>query len=185
MYKISLLAIQFLQRQLAVLGHKRHNQPVLLAPQSKAVFSRQSHYHRGIITITTAHGTKICYATNDKTLMPQVIIVSNRLPISVKKEDGKLSFFPSVGGLATGLSSYVDDRRNRWIGWPGIASDELTDEDKQEIVRELSTHNYTPVFLSHRQIDNYYNGYSNSVLWPLFHNLRRKQINNPSRTKWE
>lgn len=106
--------------------------------------------------------------------MSNVIIVSNRLPISVKKEDGKLAFYPSLGGLATGLSSYADNPKNRWIGWPGIASDELTAGDKQEIVNELSQRNCTPVFLSQRQIDDFYNGYSNTLLWPLFHNLKRK-----------
>ena len=108
--------------------------------------------------------------------MPQVIIVSNRLPISVKKEDGKLQFYPSVGGLATGLSSYVNKRQNQWIGWPGIASDELTDQERQDVAHELAKHNCTPVFLSKKQIDDFYNGYSNQVLWPLFHNLRRGEV---------
>jgi trehalose 6-phosphate synthase/phosphatase len=106
-----------------------------------------------------------------KLYMSQVIIVSNRLPVSVKKEDGELQFFPSVGGLATGLSSYANNRNNVWIGWPGIASDELTEADKDEIVTELAKHNCSPVFLTKKQIDDFYNGYSNAVLWPLFHNL--------------
>jgi trehalose 6-phosphate synthase/phosphatase len=109
--------------------------------------------------------------------MSQVIIVSNRLPISVKKEDGQLTFSPTIGGLATGLSSYVNDRNNIWIGWPGIPSDDLTDADKQAVTEELSKHNYHPVFLSNRQIEDFYNGYSNSVLWPLFHNL-------PGKSRW-
>jgi trehalose 6-phosphate synthase/phosphatase len=103
--------------------------------------------------------------------MAQVIIVSNRLPVSVKKENGKLVFHPSVGGLATGLSSYVKDRNNLWIGWPGISSDELTDRDKKVIVTELKKHNCSPVFLTRREVDHFYNGYSNAMLWPLFHNL--------------
>jgi trehalose 6-phosphate synthase/phosphatase len=116
--------------------------------------------------------------------MSQVIIVSNRLPVSVKKENGKLEFYPSVGGLATGLSSYANDRRNTWIGWSGIASDELTDADKQAIVAELAQHNCNPVFLSQRQIDDFYNGYSNRVLWPLFHNMGRQPRENDTRRRW-
>jgi trehalose 6-phosphate synthase/phosphatase len=108
--------------------------------------------------------------------MPQVIIVSNRLPISVKKEDGELKFSPSLGGLATGLSSYVNRRKNRWIGWPGIASDELSGNDEDIIVAELAKHNCTPVFLNQKQIDDFYNGYSNQVLWPLFHSLRHGEL---------
>src|SRR5579884_211378 len=104
--------------------------------------------------------------------MAQVIIVSNRLPISVKKENGQLKYVPSLGGLATGLSSYVAQRRgSRWIGWPGIASEELTDQDKHRIVSRLNKQGYVPVFLSRRQIDYFYNGYANSVLWLQFHGL--------------
>jgi trehalose 6-phosphate synthase/phosphatase len=116
--------------------------------------------------------------------MSQVLIVSNRLPISVKKEDGKLEFYPSLGGLATGLSSYANNKKNRWIGWPGIASDELTKADQHEIVKELAKHNYTPVFLTQKQIDDFYNGYSNTVLWPLFHNLKSWGASSQECTRW-
>lgn len=115
--------------------------------------------------------------------MPQVIIVSNRLPVSVKKVDGKLSFSPSVGGL-TGIASYAEDKKRTWIGWPGIASDDLTDEDKQEIVKELAKHKCRPVWLSKRQIDDFYSGYSNSVLWQTFHAIDRTRKPNPSRKRW-
>jgi trehalose 6-phosphate synthase/phosphatase len=117
--------------------------------------------------------------------MPQVIIVSNRLPVSVKKTDGQLSFYPSLGGLATGLASYVTDSNNNWIGWPGIASDELTNDDRQAIVAELAKHNCSPVFLSQREIDAFYSGYSNTVLWPLFHNLaKQKNVTPRERERW-
>lgn len=116
--------------------------------------------------------------------MPQVIIVSNRLPVSVKKEGGKLEFFASVGGLATGLSSYVNDKKSMWIGWPGIASDELTEKDREEIVEELAKQNCSPVFLTQKQIDEFYNGYSNTVLWPLFHTMRPQDQPGARRTRW-
>ncbi len=103
--------------------------------------------------------------------MSRVVIVSNRLPISVKKIDGKLKFYPSAGGLATGLSSYTKEKNNQWVGWPGLVSDDLTDNDAQTISKELKKHNCYPVFITQKQIDSYYNGYSNSVLWPLFHDM--------------
>ena len=115
--------------------------------------------------------------------MPQVIIVSNRLPVSVKKVDGKLSFSQSVGGL-TGISSYAEDKKRVWIGWPGIASDNLTDEDRQEIVAELAKHKCRPVWLSQRQIDDFYSGYSNSVLWQAFHSIDRTRKSNPNHKRW-
>jgi len=116
--------------------------------------------------------------------MSQVIIVSNRLPISVKKVNAKFVYSPSLGGLATGLSSYVNDQGNIWIGWPGIASDELSENDKQQIATKLGKRNCYPVFLSQKQIDEYYNGYSNSVLWPLFHNLPGQHISPDRKSSW-
>lgn len=116
--------------------------------------------------------------------MPKVIIVSNRLPVSVKKENDHLKFFPSVGGLATGLASYTNDKKNIWIGWPGIASDDLNESEKQQIVKELSKHNCSPVWLTRRQIKDYYNGYSNSVLWPIFHSLSRRSIPSAEYARW-
>lgn len=116
--------------------------------------------------------------------MSQVIIVSNRLPISVRYQNGKLSYYPSVGGLATGLSSYVNDKRSSWIGWPGIASDGLTETQKQTIAAELHKHNCSPVWLTQREIDDFYNGYSNRVLWPLFHEIGRQPKSDATRKRW-
>ena len=103
--------------------------------------------------------------------MPSLVIVSNRLPMSVKKVDGSLVFEQSSGGLATGLTDYVRRGSTKWIGWPGIASDDLTRAERAQITRELRKSGCYPVFLTQKQLDDYYNGYSNSVIWPLFHNL--------------
>jgi trehalose 6-phosphate synthase/phosphatase len=106
--------------------------------------------------------------------MSNVVIVSNRLPMSVQKVGGKLVFGQSMGGLATGLSTYTKRRGTKWIGWPGIPSDDLTEAEQSRITRELRKHRCYPVFLTKKQIDDYYNGYSNTVIWPLFHNLSYK-----------
>lgn len=103
--------------------------------------------------------------------MGNLVIVSNRLPVSVKKEAGKLVMRPSVGGLATGLSNYTTKRGTKWVGWPGLASDDLTETEKRQIVRELKKHRCYPVFLTQKQIDLFYSGYSNGLLWPVFHDL--------------
>jgi trehalose 6-phosphate synthase/phosphatase len=101
-----------------------------------------------------------------------LVIVSNRLPISVRKVDGKLEFFPSTGGLATGLATYTKLPGTKWIGWPGVASDGLTDAERERITKRLRRERCYPVFLTQAQIDDFYSGYSNSVLWPLFHDLQ-------------
>lgn len=101
----------------------------------------------------------------------KLIIVSNRLPVSVKKVDGNLEYAPSVGGLSTALASYVESGQARWIGWPGIALEDITDEERANITAELKKQHCVPVFLTKKQIDGFYNGYSNGALWPLFHHL--------------
>lgn len=100
---------------------------------------------------------------------PRLIVVSNRLPVSVAKVGGKLTFSPSQGGLATAMSSLGKSRDSIWIGWPGIVSEELTADDKKQIRKELDKHGCYPVFLSSRQVEKFYDGYSNATIWPLFH----------------
>lgn len=96
------------------------------------------------------------------------VIVSNRLPVSVSKVDGKLQFSNSSGGLATAMSSLGSDQ-TVWVGWPGIASDDLSPQEKTLISRQLRKRGCVPVYLSRKQIQLFYEGYSNDTLWPLFH----------------
>lgn len=98
------------------------------------------------------------------------IIVSNRLPVSVSKQDGELVFTPSSGGLATAMASLPQSEGEQlWIGWPGIANEELEGNDKAKITKELRKYGCHPVFLSQDQIEKFYNGYANDTVWPLFH----------------
>ena len=97
----------------------------------------------------------------------KLYIISNRLPVKVTGGEGSLNFVRSEGGLATGLSSLQSPYEKHWIGWPGICIDD--DESKKAIIAELKMMNFHPVFLSYIQVENYYEGYSNSTLWPLCH----------------
>jgi trehalose 6-phosphate synthase/phosphatase len=99
--------------------------------------------------------------------MPRLVIISNRLPITITEQDGKLQYKPSAGGLATGLNSLGDSIERIWIGWPGI---DIQSEEKKEGVREdLLEHDLIPVFLSQQEIQLYYEGFSNKTIWPHFH----------------
>jgi len=99
--------------------------------------------------------------------MPKTIIVSNRLPVKVTKQDDAYQLSPSEGGLATGLGSIYKQDDNVWLGWPGI---EITDKrDQQTVTDELKELSLLPVFLSQSEINKYYEGFSNEVLWPVFH----------------
>lgn len=99
----------------------------------------------------------------------RLFIISNRLPLKIiKDESDNFCFIRSEGGLTTGLASL--DMRNiekHWIGWPGI--EVLDDKLKNNYIKKLGELNYHPVFLSQEQIIQYYEGYCNSTLWPLFH----------------
>ena len=53
--------------------------------------------------------------------MPRLIIISNRLPVTIDKKEGELMYHPSAGGLATGLNSLDENIERLWIGWPGKA----------------------------------------------------------------
>jgi trehalose 6-phosphate synthase/phosphatase len=62
--------------------------------------------------------------------------VSNRLPVSIQKNNDDLTVIPSSGGLATALHSYHRSRDSVWIGWPGV--DAESDADKKNVTRLLA-----------------------------------------------
>jgi trehalose 6-phosphate synthase/phosphatase len=99
--------------------------------------------------------------------MSKTIIVSNRLPTKVQRSDDGLTFHPSEGGLATGLGSIYRQGDNVWVGWPGLFVHDEAEESF--ITQELHADNMAPVFLTEDEIRDYYEGFSNSTLWPTFH----------------
>ena len=101
--------------------------------------------------------------------MPRIIIISNRLPVTVEKGKSKLIYHPSVGGLATGMSPLQKEYECLWVGWPGIAREQLNAKEKESLVKELKKTGNYPVFLSQAHIEGYYNGFCNKTIWSLFH----------------
>lgn len=99
--------------------------------------------------------------------MPRTLIVSNRLPTKVLRTDDGLTFQPSEGGLATGLGSIYKQGDNVWIGWPGLFLEDAAEEDY--IRQKLRADNMAPVVLTEAEIRDFYEGFSNSTLWPTFH----------------
>ena len=107
--------------------------------------------------------------------MGKILFVSNRLPVTVSKHDKELTYEESIGGLATGLKSFYKHGENLWIGWPGLSDDELKPKSKKEIQTTLEEeYQCVPVFLSEDDIDQYYYGFSNNTIWPLFHYFTNK-----------
>jgi len=101
--------------------------------------------------------------------MSKLIVVSNRLPVTVEMESGKFNIKPSVGGLATGISSLNLDIEQTWIGWPGMDFTRSNQKTIAELIKKLNKENLHPVFLSNQEIEDYYYGFCNETIWPLFH----------------
>lgn len=99
--------------------------------------------------------------------MSRLIIASNRLPVKIEKNEDTFTATVSAGGLATGLSSYHKNNDSVWMGWPGI--DAKTNKEQNEIKSILAKEHCVPIFLDNDLIENFYDGFSNATLWPLFH----------------
>ena len=102
--------------------------------------------------------------------MSRLLIVANRLPVTVQVRDGAVEVERSSGGLATGLQRPHEQSDGLWIGWPGNPHD-LTPEQDASLREQLAAQRLVPVSLTADQVTRYYEGFSNGVLWPLFHYL--------------
>jgi len=100
----------------------------------------------------------------------RLLIVSNRLPVTVTVDGAEVRVAPSAGGLATGLRGPHERTRGLWIGWPGDLED-LSEEQHAAVTAQLTELRTVPVELSREEVKAYYEGFSNGVLWPLFHYL--------------
>lgn len=98
----------------------------------------------------------------------RIVLAANRLPCTVKRnEDGLYKFSPSSGGLATGLSGLRKTTEFQWYGWPGL---HIPEGETGPITQRLQEeYKAIPVFIDDELADRYYNGFANSILWPLFH----------------
>ena len=106
----------------------------------------------------------------------RLTVVSNRLAIVVDREEtGQWSIKPGSGGLVTALGPVLRDRGGQWIGWLGTHETDTMDETALEGLLEQGSREtgYTlkPVNLTAEEIQKYYFGFSNEILWPLFHDL--------------
>jgi len=96
--------------------------------------------------------------------MGKLIMVSNRLPVKIEA-DGTAT--RTTGGLASALEGANLETEPTWVGWPGQATEEF--EDPEAINAAMRKSGVVPVFLTRAEMDGFYEGYSNSTLWPLLH----------------
>lgn len=108
----------------------------------------------------------------------RLIIVSNRLPFTVHIDKDDIRFDESTGGLVTGISTFLDSYdsykyhlprldKHIWLGWPGNPVPEaLKDRVRSRALSECGSY---PVFLSQLDMEQFYWGFCNKTIWPLFH----------------
>jgi len=105
----------------------------------------------------------------------KLIVVSNRLPITIIQENNALKYKESAGGLISGLSAYLSTLKDTfftkedclWLGWPGSTiGDVLKSEARVTTQKKFHAR---PVFLSEEDMDKFYLGFCNKTIWPLFH----------------
>ncbi|MBN2436888.1 MAG: bifunctional alpha,alpha-trehalose-phosphate synthase (UDP-forming)/trehalose-phosphatase [Spirochaetes bacterium] len=112
--------------------------------------------------------------------MSKTIIVSNRLPVNITIEQDKVYYKESIGGLATGLKSFHEDGNTLWVGWDGLDCEDVPENLKMPIYNELqSQYNCIPVELSSDDINDYYLGFCNKTIWPLFHYFQNTTVFDP------
>ena len=104
----------------------------------------------------------------------RLIIVSNRLPFTVVQTEEGITFQESAGGVATGLRALLSAQESpkiafehMWVGWPGSTISDAFQADVRS--RALAEFGCNPVFLSADDFENFYQGFCNKTIWPLFH----------------
>ncbi len=90
-----------------------------------------------------------------------LVVVANRLPVD-RDDDG--GWRQSPGGLVAALEPVMRRADGAWVGWPG-RPDTTVDEFDFE-----GTH-LVPVTLSRQEVAEYYEGFSNDTIWPLYHDV--------------
>lgn len=100
----------------------------------------------------------------------RLVVVSNRLPITVTQKNDTWGIAPASGGLITALKPLMIENEGVWIGWPGCGPEAPFESLGQEF---SNTHKYhlKAVPLTEEDVEKYYRGFSNEALWPLFHDL--------------
>jgi hypothetical protein len=130
--------------------------------QCKPLFNKAVSYYQS--HINSCSNTNMGSTAERK---QNLIIVSNRLPLSVKRVNGGFESSISSGGLVTSLSGLTKSTQFQWFGWPGI---EVKDPgDREEVSKSLETHNAIPIFLDSTLADEHYNGFSSKLRAPVKH----------------
>lgn len=99
----------------------------------------------------------------------QLIVISNRLPMTLSQDGGSWQAKPSSGGLATAMEPILTKRGGLWIGWAG-ENGKIGREERDSLLAESARgFSYVPVDFPAGAGPAFYEGYPNQTVWPLFH----------------
>ena len=152
-------------------GRLERRSPWELANEQRSLISQILELNRRQHELATGRESTLQRWRMAQRAPPRVVIVSNRLPISVKRgSDGQLEFSVSSGGMVSALLG-VQHMRMVWVGWCEL--EDATAEEMQMVRRHMLRRGCVPIFLEPKVARGYYNGFCNDVLWPLFHYVSR------------
>jgi trehalose 6-phosphate synthase/phosphatase len=103
----------------------------------------------------------------------RLVLVSNRLPVVITEEQGDWKVRGGSGGLVTAMGPVLRRWGGVWIGWPGavIADEAALREILGRYGRDVG-YELRPVPMSNEEIEGFYQGFCNEIIWPLFHDLQ-------------
>jgi len=108
---------------------------------------------------------------NGRRTIRRLVVVSNRLPIVLSRDGERWSIESGSGGLVTALAPVLRNRGGIWIGWPGATNQEGLNEAVRDATAQTG-YELVPVSFTQEEVDQHYRGFSNEVIWPLFHDLQ-------------
>jgi alpha,alpha-trehalose-phosphate synthase [UDP-forming] len=103
----------------------------------------------------------------------RLVAVSNRLPIKLERENESWRIRAGGGGLVTAMAPALRNRGGIWIGWSGSTEEVDWQEMLGDAARDVGYQLYT-VTLSKEEVEGFYEGFSNDILWPMFHDLQTR-----------
>ncbi len=100
----------------------------------------------------------------------ELVVVANRLPVDrVDAPDGTSTWRPAPGGLVTALRPVMRRTNGAWVGWSGSA-------DIDEAPFDHAKMHLVPVRLTMEEVDQFYEGFSNATIWPLYHDVIARPV---------
>ena len=112
--------------------------------------------------------------TLDVAAQKRLVVVSNRLPVALCRHNGEWTVKAGGGGLVTAMAPVLKNRGGVWIGWAGAADTGMDVDGLLAAFSAKAGYDLRTVGLTPEEVEGYYHGFSNEIIWPLFHDLQTR-----------